>query len=218
MKEKAILLRKTGKSYTEIAKELNVSKTIVSIWLKKYRLTESEALVLKNNIKSRIEKGRIKALISIRSKKVYKDMVLYEEAKKSFEVFIKESLFSYGLGLYEGHGTKKVNYYNFTHKDIETHRIMLIWVNKYILINEDKLKFKLFISSGDEAIEKVDFWSSNMNIPEENINAYVYKRGVVSKNKDKKDNGILSVMYNDVKVINKINAWQNMLIKYYKGV
>ncbi len=218
MKEKAILLRKDGKSYTEIAKELNVSKTIVSIWLKKYRLSESETIELRNNIKSRIEKGRVKALISIRSKKVYRDMILYDEAKKTFEVNIKEPFFSYGLALYEGHGTKKANYYNFTHKDVETHLIMLNWVNKYIVINEDKLKFKVFISSGDEAIEKVDFWSNKINIPEENIVTYVYKRGVVARNKDKKENGILSVMYNDVKVINKINAWQNMLIKYYKGV
>ena len=143
MKEKAIILRRNGKTYTEISNELNVSKSIVSLWLKNYRLTETERDNVVKNIKYRIDKGRMKSKISIRSKRIHNDKVVYEEARKTFDLLFKDTLFCYGLALYEGHGSKNTNYYSFTHKDIEIHSIMLNWLYKFSDINKEKLKYKI---------------------------------------------------------------------------
>lgn len=218
MKEKAIILRRSGKTYTEISNELNVSKSIVSLWLRNYRLTETERDNVAKNIKYRIDKGRMKSKISIRSRRIHNDKVIYEEAGKTFDLLFKDTLFCYGLALYEGHGSKNTNYYSFTHKDIEIHSIMLNWLYKFSDINKEKLRYKIFVSSSDKNIDAIDFWSQSLDVPEEKIKTYIYKREVVSNKNDIHDKGILSVMYNDVKVVRRIRVWQKMLIKYYRGV
>ncbi len=214
-RDKAILLRREGKTYTQISSELGISKSSVSLWLKNYKLTESELAIIKENTKNRVEKGRMKSKISIRSRKVFADKTLYEQANKIFLGFVNEAMFCYGLGLYEGHGNKTSNYYSFTHKNPEIHKIMLVWMNKYLSIDKEKLKFKIYLGLNDDYVNTVDFWSQYLDIPEESIKVYAYKRGDNDSKKGDHTKGIMSVMYNDVSIILKVLAWQKMLIKYY---
>jgi len=109
MSKKAIELRRLGFSYSDISKELKVSKASISNWLKNIKLTENEKVNLEKNLKNKIAKGRMNSLIAIRSKKVFKDKFVYDNANKEFEKFSKEPLFMLGLGLYWAHGLKKGN-------------------------------------------------------------------------------------------------------------
>ena len=109
MNKKAIELRRLGYSYSDISKELKVSKASISNWVKNVRLTESEKIVLEKNIKNKIKRGRMNSSIAMRSRKIFKEKIAYENAEKEFAKFSKEPLFMLGLGLYWAHGLKKLH-------------------------------------------------------------------------------------------------------------
>ena len=55
---KAIKLRKEGRSYSQIKKELRVSKSSLSLWLRQYPLSEKRLRELRDFNEQRIERFR----------------------------------------------------------------------------------------------------------------------------------------------------------------
>ena len=49
--------------------------------------------------------------IAVRSKKIFKEKIAYDNAEKEYEKFSKDPFFMLGLGLYWAHGLKKGNYF-----------------------------------------------------------------------------------------------------------
>ena len=57
-RRKAIILRKQGKSYSQIKKVIKVSKGTLSCWLRDYPLSKQRIIELCNRNEQRIEKFR----------------------------------------------------------------------------------------------------------------------------------------------------------------
>lgn len=86
-KLKAFKLRKEGKSYREIAKNLNVSKGTISYWFKNINWSEDIKKQLEKKAKI-ISTERLKRLIALRKKfltELYKKA--QNEAKKEFQFY-----------------------------------------------------------------------------------------------------------------------------------
>lgn len=76
--EKAIILRKQGKSYSQIKKILKVSKSTLSYWLRDYPLSDQRLRELRDWNEQRIEKYRATRL---RQKKERIEKIYKEEKK-----------------------------------------------------------------------------------------------------------------------------------------
>lgn len=155
--KKAIELRRAGLSYTDIGKELKVSRAAVCGWVKSVRLTETEKAFLKKNLAIKMERGRMRALISIRSRKVFKEKIIYEEAEKDFDKKTKDPFFMLGLGLWGTPTQKKSNFsLQFTSSNQEIMKLMATWMEKYLNIPKKDLKYRRYKDSAALVLSKAD--------------------------------------------------------------
>ncbi len=212
--KKAIELRRLGLSYADISIELKVSKTSVSNWVKNVRLTESEKINLQKNLKSKMERGRMKASISIRSKKVFKEKVAYENAEKEFQKHVKDPFFMLGLGIYGFHSQKKANSFQFMSSDLPRVKTMLAWMEKYLNLSLKIPKYRLFINFTHEKMECEQYWAKNLDISSELFQKTIYLRSQKHK-EDREYKGSLAIIVPKIEVIRKVIAWQKLAMRYY---
>lgn len=138
--KKARELRLSGKSLSEIAHEINISKSTLSNWLKDISLNDRQLSDLKIRNSSRVNRGRLNASIILRSNRVYREKKIYDEAIKEFPSLIKDSFFALGLSLYWAKGSMKGACFQFTSSNQSMILIMLKWVKKYLEIDNDLIR------------------------------------------------------------------------------
>ena len=102
IRERAVLLRKEGKSYSEIKSLLKVSKSTLSLWLRDYPLSQEKIRELRDWNQKRIENYR-------ETRRRQRESILNDIYKHEKDVILplsKRELFLTGLFLYWGEGGK----------------------------------------------------------------------------------------------------------------
>jgi transcriptional regulator with XRE-family HTH domain len=101
-KEKAIKLRKQGLSYSEILKQVSVSKSTLSLWLRSVGLTERQ--------KQRLTKKKLASMKrgweAKHQKRVEKEKKIITAAKKEIKSISSKELKLIGITLYWAEGAK----------------------------------------------------------------------------------------------------------------
>lgn len=149
-RQKALDLRKQGKSYSQIKKEIDVSKSTLSYWLREYPLSRERIRLLRDLSEVRIEKYRK----TMRRKKEERLLRFYEEEKKRLLPLTKRELLIAGLFLYWGEGVKGFHTrIGLNNTDPKVVKFYLHWMNKALGIPREKIKVYLHLYS-DMNIEK----------------------------------------------------------------
>lgn len=154
--KKAREMRLSGKSLSEIRREVNVSIGTLSNWLKDMVLNDNQKAELKNRISSRISRGRMNALISIKSSRVYREKSIYEEAKREFDLLANDSFFILGLSLYWASGSKKGSHFQFSSSDQYMNALIIAWCEKYLKIDNSLIKIKKYNGYSRIIITRID--------------------------------------------------------------
>lgn len=190
LKIKAVELRKMGMSYGEIAKELCISKSTLSYWLKGVALTEEQKKRLYTKSVAILARGA-QSQKERRKREINK---ILEEAKK--EIQNPVSLEAYrilGAALYWAEGSKTSGL-KITNSDPHLILFMVRWFEKIFKISPKNLKVWLNIYPQQNDLEMKQFWSQLTGIPIERFGKSFVKP--LSKNY-KKNNlyyGTISVM------------------------
>jgi len=165
LKKKVVALRKKGLSYGEIKKEINVSKSTLSFWLKtisltpqqKKRLYTKKILVLSRGPQSQKER-RIREIAKI-----------IDEAEKEIQTPLSFDVYRLlGAALYWAEGSKTKNF-EITNSDPEFILFMVKWFEKIFSVLPNQLKVNLNIYSQQNDQELKSFWSQLTGIPLENF-------------------------------------------------
>jgi hypothetical protein len=214
----AIKLRESGFSYREIMKELDeyhIPKSTISYWLRDITLDDNQVLFLKKRIVQNQKKGRFSTSIALRSRKVFKERVAFDEEEKDFKKNIHDSFFFWGISVYWAGGGKSGGYFQFVNSDPEMLRLMIIWIEKYLLLQKKDLKYRLFIKDSYKPENIEDFWANFLKIDQNLFQKTIY---LIDKNQRKSPNykGSLKVTITSIATLRKMLAWQKLLIKYYK--
>lgn len=160
-KQKAIVLRKKGYSYSQIKEKLGINKSTLSGWLYDMPLSEEKIRELRDFNPQRIERYRN----TMRIKRDEKNKIVYQNiAKKIGKISDREFLIS-GLFLYwaEGSKTKK-----FSIGLTNTNPAMLVLFIKWLQffdVPKSKLKIHLHLYSDMNIKKQINFWSKTLNIP-----------------------------------------------------
>ena len=182
LKQKAIKLRKKGLSYGEIKKEINVSKSTLSFWLKtvsltpkqKKRLYTKKILILSRGPQSQKER-RIREIAKI-----------VDEAEKTIKTPLSLDVYRFlGAALYWAEGNKTKNF-AITNSDPDFILFMVKWFEKIFGVLTTQLKARLNIYSQQNDREIKGFWSQLTGIPLENFS----KSFVKPANKGYKKNNL----------------------------
>lgn len=161
LKIKAIELRRKGLSYGEIKKEVNVSKSTLSYWLKDVSLTEEQKkrLYTKNiAIMARGAQGQRER----RKREVSK--ILEDAAKEIQNPVAPETYKILGAALYWAEGSKS-NGLKITNSDPHLILFMVRWFEKVFQISPKNLKAWLNIYPQQNDLEIKQFWSRLTGIP-----------------------------------------------------
>lgn len=157
----AISLRKAGKSYSQIRKELRLSKSTLSLWLKNFPLSKKQIQELRKNNEIRIEKYRNTRQMN-RNKRL---MNIYNFEKKNLIPFSKKELLIAGLFLYLGEGNKASNCtISVNNTDPSVLKFYYYWLVKSFKIPKEKIKVYLHLYKDMDINGEMNYWIKELNI------------------------------------------------------
>jgi hypothetical protein len=140
--KKAREMRLSGLSLSEIKRETNIPVSTLSLWFRDITLTKQQIDDMGARVSKRISRGRLNSLILVKSKRVFIEKTIIDEANREFKGFVNQPLFITGLSLYWASGTKRGSAFQFSSSDINMINVMIMWLNRYIKVEDEVIKIR----------------------------------------------------------------------------
>jgi transposase-like protein len=211
-KEKAIILRESGKSLSEISEELGVSKSTVSLWTKNVVLDGRATMIIED--KARM--SRAKGHATLHKKKLNRLNVAEKEATKLLEkIKFDENTAIIALSImYWCEGIKDDNGVAFTNSDPELVRAFISMLEKIFEIDRKKFTVCLHIHDYHNESDSLNFWSQAIGIP---LNQFTktYKKKSNHKYSHKGYKGCVRISYFNSHISRTILSFAKNFIKLY---
>lgn len=216
LKDKAILLRKQGFTYSEILRQIPVAKSTISLWLRsvglskdqEQRITEKKLLAGKRGV----EKWR--------QQRIEKTMSILEKARSEINIikFDKEKLWIMGTMLYWAEGAKeKISSISqgivFSNSDKYMIKLFIKWLRICLEIPDNKIKFQIYIHENykNEIFRVKNYWSMVTGFPEAKFDKIYFKKhnpATIRENKGNNYFGLLRICVKESSNLNrKITGW-----------
>lgn len=175
-RNRAIELRRQGKSYSEIKADLPVSKSSLSLWLKDYPLTKIQIDKFRDKRPAQIEKF-INTMRVIREEK-FKSC--YEDAKRLWLPLSRRELLLAGIFLYWGEGGKTNTSITVSNTDPRVLQFVLIWMTKALDIPRSKIKVLLHLYHDMDTQKETRYWSKVLNMGLTSFNRPYIKNSLIA--------------------------------------
>jgi hypothetical protein len=159
---RAIKLRKEGKSYTQIKEEVKVSKSSLSLWLRRYPLSQVRIRELRNFNEQKIERFRN----TMRTKKETRLKTVYQKEQSYLLPLTKKELYIAGLLLYWGEGAKTTPFAaSLSNTNPEVVKFFIFWLASVLHVPEKKIIVRLHIYADMDKKDEINFWSKQLGLP-----------------------------------------------------
>ncbi len=207
----AVTLREQGLTYREIQKELPVSRSSLSYWLRDIELTpeQIERIQYKNELikKKFIEYNEFKKKEARRRR----DSII-EIAKKEINKISRRELKLLGIALYWAEGKKanmKAGSATFTNSDPFMIKLIMRWFREICYVPNPKFRASFQIYNTQKIDEIRTYWSKLTNIPFSQFMAPTLRVSKTSKGKRGKilPYGTLRIQINDSALLTRILGW-----------
>ena len=178
-KEDAIKLRRLGKSYSEILREIKVAKSTLSLWFRSVNLSKREKQnITKKRLEGGLRGGRTRKLQRLQTVKK-----IQNEAENEIGKISSRELWLMGAMLYWAEGTKEKEWrpgssLQFNNSDPLMISIYLKWLNEICGVKQDQLRFEIYIheTSKHRLPDVIKFWSRATNYHENFFQNIYFKR------------------------------------------
>lgn len=214
--EKALVLRRTGKSIKKIATVLSVSVSIVSVWCRGVELTEQQKEKLKRrkvnirHLRRLAKQSHLEKLLRVKG--------LFEDSLAEIKPLTGNELFLTGLALYWAEGFKSVkeSRLGFCNSDPRMIKFIIKWFEEALKVKREDfiLRTEFNEAHKDREEEIKSFWSRLTSIPFDQFEKPFYHRSAWLRDyPNRKDYfGVLRVrVRKSSELLNKIRGWINGL-------
>ena len=165
-RQKAIDLRKQGKTYGQIRQELGVSKSTLSDWLSKYPLSERQLILLGNNKKNSRQVAIEKTIIAKQKKHSQRLNDAYQKEKARWKSLTKREIELAAIFLYWGEGAKLVNGpISLNNTDPQVLNFTLYWLTYALGIPKAKIEVFLHLYKDMDIKKEMEYWSRELKMP-----------------------------------------------------
>jgi hypothetical protein len=154
-KERARDLRAEAWTLLEIATELGVAKSTVSLWVRDVEFEPRP--------RAKVARRRGPNVLQVR-KQAEIDCLLAEGRERIGRLTEKEFLVA-GAALYAGEGAKADGQLCFANSDPRMIAFFCAWMRRFFDVDESKFRFRLYLHEGLDLDEAVGFWSALTGIP-----------------------------------------------------
>lgn len=175
-RQKAIKLRKSGKTYNEILLEVPVAKSTLSLWLREVGLSRVQKQVISQKRKAAQQRGGA----TRRRMRLEQTDKIFNSAIREVGKLSKRERLLIGAVLYWAEGAKEKAHYtsqgiDFANTDSYMARFFLNWLKEFLHVSLDDISFAIYVHKNHEYRLKdvVRHWSVRLNIPVSKI-TYIY--------------------------------------------
>lgn len=152
--EQARELRAHGKTLKEIADQLGVAKSSVSLWVRDVPFTPSKR-----------RRGAQRRRQPLRERKLREIEELNREGIERIGNLTEREFLVAGTMLYAGEGFKTDHEVGMANTDPKVHLFFVAWLRHFFDIDESRLRMRLYLHEGLD-LEKAElFWSDLTEIP-----------------------------------------------------
>ena len=144
-KERAIELRRTGFSYSEILKNVPVAKSTLSLWLHSVNLSKRQKQRLTEKKLAAMQRGWAKT----HQRKLDRIENIKKETRNQVNTITRRELWLIGSILYWAEGTK-AHSATITNSDYRVIKFMTRWFKEYFKVSSDELSIHLHLHSGQD--------------------------------------------------------------------
>ena len=219
-REKAILLRKKGFSYSEVLKQIPVAKSTLSLWLRSVGLSKRQ--------KQRLTEKRLASALrgSLKKKedRILRTKIIKDAAEKEIGKLTKREKWLLGIALYWAEGSKEKEWkpgsgVKLINSDSYMIKFFINWLLKICKIPRNMLVFDIYLHENHKyrINEVIEYWSRQTRFTVNNFKHIYYKKNKVNtKRKNIGDSyfGILKVNVKQSSNLNrKISGWIQGILK-----
>lgn len=183
-KNKALELRKRGKSVKDIALFLKIAKSTVSVWCRDIELTHSQIKKLHKKMVSGSYAGRMKGARIQYEGRLKRINEADKKGKKIIGALSKRDLLIASVALYWGEGSKKNRQLSLNNSDPEMVKLMIVSFQRIWGIKRKEFVLRVGINKihrkRDEEVKK--YWSKVINIPLEQFRKTSFIKAKNKKN------------------------------------
>jgi hypothetical protein len=214
-KSEALVLRKKGRSYSEISKSLGIAKSTLSFWFNSLSISSKA----KKRIRERAYKISSDALIKRNKQqtKIAADRAnkIRIESASDIKRLSKSEIFFLGLALYWGEGYKKGadsskwKCVDFANSDPDTVRFIMKFFQECCGVDISKIKAQIMLHSERDTERARRFWHQITRIPySQFMSTTIIKRKTNSKSIHNTLNyGTIHIRIYSVEMFFKIIGW-----------
>lgn len=188
-KKKALILRKQGLSYSEILRQVKVSKSSLSLWLRLIHIKKSSKSLLKKKL---IEAGKLGA-IAKRQQRIRLTENITKGAISEIKQVGDRDLFYMGVMLYWAEGAKARGRHisqgvDFSNSDPAMCRLFLIWLQHGLRINSDRIYFSIYIHESQKrrSGKALSYWLDITKFPFESFSKICFTKTVYPRKNKRK--------------------------------
>jgi hypothetical protein len=165
-RQKAIDLRKQGKTYGQIKQELGIAKSTLSDWLSEYSLSEEQLNLLKLNKEQSRQVASEKNRVTKRKKHDKRLDIAYQKEKKRWKSLTKREIELAGIFLYWGEGAKLMNGAVFLNNtDPQVLKFTLYWMTYTLGVSKEKIEVFLHLYNDMDIKKEMEYWSKELKMP-----------------------------------------------------
>jgi hypothetical protein len=206
-KERAILLRRKGKSINQIIKETGFSRASVSLWVRDIILTPEQKSRISERGRSveSIEKRRISRLFNEQKKRE----AIINKAKEDLTNISLEQLKLIGTALYLGEGGKTdKNVARVASSDSEIIQIMMRFFREVCRVPENKFRAHIHTFAHADVNKTEKYWSLITGIPlSQFFKTYIKPSAASLQKRNTLPFGTIDVYVCDTKLFLTIMGW-----------
>lgn len=212
IKNRAISLRRRGKTYSEIQKILGpLPKSTLSGWLKKVELTKSQKKRIQQKIIDRGALGRQRGGWSNHQKRLTRISAIQLKAREEYASFSNNQLFLVGIALYSAEGSRKTERFQFMNSDPFLVKIMLKWIRKFDPVSFKNINARLYVHKIYSHENHEKFWSDFLNIAPAKFQKTIFKPTLHKVKKNPEYRGCLRIETSGSELYWKMMEWRKML-------
>ncbi|MFC1710385.1 helix-turn-helix domain-containing protein [Patescibacteria group bacterium] len=218
-RRKVIELRKRGKTYSDIRRELKIPKSTLSGWLSGYPLTKKQIKKLQDNIENKKDIATEKFRETMSQKRRYRLTNVIREEQKNLPCLNKRELYLCGLFLYLGEGTKGLrNSVCLCNTNPKVILFYYYWLINVVGVSRERLRVLVHLYEDMDVEKTLHYWSKLLNIPRRQFVKPYIKR-TYREDIDHKGHGYgtCNLYISDQHLKEKIILGLEVILNYYGG-
>ncbi len=180
-KEKAIRLRKEGKTYSEILKVIPVAKSTLSLWLRNVGLAKRQI----QKITEKKRAGQLRGALVRKNQRIEITEKLREKGRGEIGKLSQRELWLFGIALYWAEGSKEHTYgsqvVKFTNSDPKMITVFVHWLREICNVPISDITFEIYIHENHKArvLEIRKYWAKQLDLSVSYFDRIYFKKNIV---------------------------------------